>query len=122
MANHNDTGNKGEMLAAQYLISHGFEILSTNWHSQHREVDIIARKNGLIVFVEVKTRSSDQWQRPEESVDARKQKLLIEAAGDYMANYPDDAEARFDVVSVVLNANGDVKITHFPEAFIPELS
>ena len=67
MAKHNKLGKKGELIAFMFLQKEGFCILKTNWRYQKAEVDIIAQKDGFLVFVEVKTRGSKKFGNPEES-------------------------------------------------------
>ena len=80
MAEHNDTGMQGEALARRHLEEQGFAIMETNWRRGKYEVDIIAYKEGLIVFAEVKTRNSTDYGNPEEFVDRKKQKAYIRLA------------------------------------------
>lgn len=120
MARHNEIGEKGEIIARQFLIGKGYKILDTNWRHQHKEIDIIAMKDNLVVMVEVKLRSTDKYGQPEEAVSVRKQKFLIEAADNYMQNFDEEAEVRFDVISIIKNGNKEL-IRHIEEAFIPYL-
>ncbi|HRN47849.1 MAG TPA: YraN family protein, partial [Niabella sp.] len=57
MATHNDLGKTGEELAVQYFITRGYEILNQNWRFSHYEIDLIAKKNNKLHFIEVKTRT-----------------------------------------------------------------
>lgn len=114
MAQHNVTGNAGEDLAADYLTAKGYVILERNWRSGHREIDIVARKNGLVVFVEVKTRMSEFFGRPEDAVTPRKMRLLIDAADAYLREHCLDDDVRFDVVCIV---NGSLR--YYEAAFRP---
>ncbi|HWB62541.1 MAG TPA: YraN family protein, partial [Chitinophagales bacterium] len=84
MASHNDLGKQGERAAADYLLQLGHTILAQNYRFGRAEVDIISNEKGVIVFTEVKTRSSTQFGLPEEFVDKKKRKLLHSAAGEYM--------------------------------------
>jgi putative endonuclease len=120
MAKHIETGKKGEALAVQYLKSKGYEILETNWRSVHKEIDIIAMDNGELVIVEVKTRGTDYFGYPEEAVDAKKQKLLISAAQDYVDKIDSEAGVRYDIVSIVLTRQS-YTINHIIDAFTPGL-
>jgi len=120
MAIHNDTGKWGEQLAAGYFEKSGYSIVERNWRFRRAEIDIIAKHENLLVFVEVKTRSGSQWKSPEESIDVHKRKLLLEAADAYLQNYPESFAARFDVITVVVE-NGEALITHYPDAINPEL-
>jgi putative endonuclease len=114
MAQHNVLGGKGEDLAADYLVAKGYTILERNWRSGHKEIDLIARNQDEVVFVEVKTRHSEFFGRPEESVTPRKMKLLISAADTYLRERCIDDDARFDVICVV---NGSLR--HYEGAFRP---
>lgn len=118
MAEHNETGKKGEDLAADFLQNEGFQILERNWKNRFEEIDIIALENELLVIVEVKTRSSLAFGKPEESVGLRKQRLLVNAAEAYIKKYNSERETRFDIVSVVTNGTG-ANIHHIRHAFSP---
>lgn len=118
MAEHNDYGTQGEDMACQYLQLKGYTILDRNWRSGHREIDIVARKDDVIVFVEVKTRRNDYYGRPEDAVTPRKMNLLILAADAYLRYYRLDNPARFDVISVTGTMEKPY-IKHFEQAFRP---
>ena len=120
MAKHNDLGKEGEILAAEYLQKKDFRILETNWRFEKKEIDIIAQKEDFIIIVEVKSRSTDFFGRPEEFVTEAQQRNLIEAADNYLQNLNYDAEVRFDIISIVMNKNKTI-IKHIEDAFIPEL-
>ena len=72
MASHNELGKEGETAAVTYLMEKGYEIRHRNWHSGHRDLDIVAQKDGELVIVEVKTRSDACFGQPEDAVDRRK--------------------------------------------------
>ena len=116
MAEHNDTGMQGEALACRYLEEQGFAIMKTNWRRGKHEVDIIAYKEGLIVFAEVKTRSHLEHGNPEEFVDRSKQRAYIRLADAYVTRYQRQEEVRFDIISVVKSPEG-YKIEHLEDAF-----
>lgn len=80
MADHNDLGRQGEAIAEKFLKKKGFSILVCNWQLNRHEVDIIALDKEFLVFIEVKTRSSLKYGYPDEAVDFKKEKMLIEAA------------------------------------------
>lgn len=82
------------------------------------EVDLICEKDGNYVFVEVKCRATDYFGAPEESVSKKKQRMLADAADAYMNMKNINAEARFDVVSVILDKKTK-RISHIEEAFYP---
>ncbi len=118
MAQHNETGMKGEVLALQYLESKGYVIKEINWRWSHYEIDIIARMGNTLIVAEVKTRSNAHFGYPEISVDDKKQTHLARAAEEYMEIHNLEMDVRFDIISVLLSENG-VQIEHFEDAFFP---
>jgi putative endonuclease len=113
-------GRKGEDLAHRYLRSRGFEILARRFRlpDGSGEIDIVARDHATLVFVEVKTRRSAEFSRPERAIDAGKQRRLVRAASSYLlksgANW---SHARFDLISIVMAEPPSV--THYKDAFFP---
>jgi putative endonuclease len=118
MIHHQYTGKRGERLAAAFLCNAGYEILQTNWRWKHAEIDIIARHNDVLVFVEVKTRSSTIYGLPEESVSQAKQCKLAEAAEAYLEQTRHKGEIRFDIISILVQKNR-CEILHLKDAFFP---
>ncbi|HEY4797751.1 MAG TPA: YraN family protein [Bacteroidia bacterium] len=118
MAEHNETGTKGEELATCYLEEKGYTILEKNWHFGKEEIDIIARHNNMLVVAEVKTRSGSFFGEPEEFVTMQKQKHLIKAANAYIEKKNMDLEVRFDIIGVML-AEKNHRIHHIQDAFHP---
>ncbi len=102
MAKHNQTGNAGESLAAEYFIKSGYEILHKNWRHKHWEIDIIASRNGMLHFIEVKTRTSLKFGYPEENIDAKKIRFLINASEEYLYQNPQWQRIQFDVLSIYI--------------------
>jgi len=119
MAQHLELGRKGEALAKTYLEQQGFEVLDENWTHGKCEVDLIVYKDRRIVFVEVKTRSSNTFGEPEDFVDARKQKLLVEAADEYIYLMDHQGEVRFDIIAILFDRNAAYKLKHIEDAFWP---
>lgn len=117
MAKHSEIGIKGEQIAADFLQNKGYKILHCNWRSGKKEVDIVAATGNLMVFVEVKTRSSASLLFPEETVNRKKQANLREAAEAFLAQNEDYKNVRFDIVSVLLSGEHIKEIIHFEEAF-----
>lgn len=111
-------GRKGEKLAQNYLLDQGYIIKETNWKFSHAEIDIIAEKDGILVFVEVKTKSYTFYGDPEESVDDKKERLICDAAAGYMVKNNYEWEFRFDIISIVLKKNSHA-LKHFEDAFFP---
>jgi putative endonuclease len=122
MGKHNELGQKGEDLAARYLSEKGFQILERNWRHGRAELDIIACDGETLVFVEVKTRSDDIFERPENAVNTRKRGLMIKAAIGYLHKSGYDKAIRFDVVSIILRGGKEAQIDYFRDAFFPELA
>lgn len=111
------TGKEGEKLAAQYLEEKGYHILEGNYRHKRGEIDLIVRKEKLLVFVEVKTRSTKGFGFPEESVDLKKEEKILETAEQYLYEKNWLGPIRFDVISVLLNKSSKPEIEHFEDAF-----
>jgi putative endonuclease len=98
-------GGRGEKAAAQYLRRHGYKILTRNFRSGKAEVDLVARHHDWLVFVEVKTRETEQFGAPSEAVQMEKQRHLSQAALDYLRLLGNPRiHFRFDIVEVVMPA------------------
>ncbi len=107
-------GQWGENSAVNYLSTCGYTILECNVHTPHGEIDIVARQEELLIFVEVKTRTSSSFAYPEESITLRKQFHMLSAAEHYLREHPDSCDTwQFDVISVEGKPNGNPVITHF---------
>lgn len=98
-------GSWGESLAADFLAERGFDILARNVRTAYGELDLVARRGELLVFVEVKTRSSRAYGFPEEAVTARKQQHLLQSAQAYLETYSAAAvDWRVDVIAISIGA------------------
>ena len=105
-----ETGKLGEILARDYLIKHGYDILSTNFRTARGEIDIIARHKEFLVFVEVRTKTSRNFGTPEESVTPLKKQHLITVAQSYCETHQNLPEAwRIDFVAVEMDRTGRVR-------------
>lgn len=102
MAEHNLTGNTGEALAAVYLSEKGYNIMHQNWRHSHWEVDIIAEKDSILHFIEVKTRRTSKFGHPEENVDKKKIQNLINAAEEYLYQHPQWKRIQFDILAITI--------------------
>ncbi|MBW4888232.1 YraN family protein [Mucilaginibacter sp. HMF5004] len=122
MATHNDLGRHGEQLAKTHLLALGYEILDENWTYGKAEVDLIAYKDKTIIFVEVKTRSGNGFGEPEDFVDNRKQKLLANAADEYIYLVNHQGDARFDIISILFKGQQQHSLKHIEDAFWPSSS
>lgn len=107
----------GEQIAVDFLINKGYNIVFRNWRSGKKEVDVIATHRDVLVFVEVKTRSKNILQYPEEAVTPRKQDLLRAAANAFLDEHPTYGSVRFDIVSVLMEEGHVREVVHFEEAF-----
>lgn len=117
------TGDEGEGLAARFLEGRGYTVLDRNYRFNREEVDLVcfhpypSGEGGELVFVEVKTRRGAGFGRPEEAVDAAKQRACLRVAEAYLHERRlDGAPCRFDVVAVTLGA-GEPHVEHFENAF-----
>lgn len=117
MAAHNKLGKEGEKVAENYLLTKGHRIQERNWHSTHKELDIITLHEGFLVVVEVKTRTGRTWEPPESAVTSDKIRRIAQAAHHYVRLHQIDLPVRFDVVSVVWE-KGNWYIDHFEDAFL----
>jgi putative endonuclease len=115
---HLRRGVVGERAAKQYLQKQGLKYLAANFRSERGEIDLVFRDHDCLVFVEVKSRSSEDWTRPAAAVDARKRRLLSQCGLDYLRLLKNpEVKIRFDIVEVLL-ANGEVReVRHLPNTF-----
>jgi len=116
MSKTRETGDKGEQLAVELLQSKGYQILERNWRFSRAEVDIIAKQKDILVFVEVKTRSTALFGEPEEFLSSKQESLIMDAATVYMEQIGHDWEIRFDIISIILKTPLPL-IRHFEDAF-----
>lgn len=117
MAQHNDLGRWGEATAATFLLQKGYQIIAKNYRSWQAEIDLIAQKNKMLIFVEVKTRSGTGFGMPEEFVNSAKAKLVMRAAENYIFDIDWNFDVRFDIISILTLPNGDTDIRHIEDAF-----
>jgi putative endonuclease len=108
-------GQEGEDRACQYLRQQGYEIIARNWRSRFGEIDIIARDEGSLVFVEVKARSKAGFGGPEAALNVHKRRRVVAAAKAYLSVVESDLPVRFDLVAL----QGE-EITLYKGAFCEE--
>ncbi len=115
-------GAAGEAAAAAWLEEHGYQVLARNPRTRFGEIDLVARSGDMIVFVEVKSRTSARFGHPSEAITAAKQHRLTRLASSYLHGQRlDGCAVRFDAIAVHLDAAGRVAlIEHIPDAFRPE--
>ena len=116
MAQHNELGTKGEELAVDFLIKHGYEILERNYRFDKAEVDIIARLKDILAIIEVKTRSTIDFGNPQDFVKPKQIQRLVKAVDEYVTTNQLDVEVRFDIIAIIREGKG-FKIEHLENAF-----
>lgn len=113
-------GQLGEEAACRWLREQGYRMIRQNWRCRSGEIDIIASREGLIIFVEVRSRSgTGQYGTPQESVDMRKMQQVRSTAAVYLQMTGEtDQQIRFDVIAVMLNKAGEtISVDHIVNAF-----
>lgn len=124
MAEHNDLGRWGEEQASLFLEEQGYHIIARDWKIGKRDLDIVALspEGDQLVIVEVKTRSSTDYQLPEQAVDVRKMRNLAVAANAYVKAHAIARAIRFDIISVIGGCSAKAeRIEHLCDAFNPML-
>jgi putative endonuclease len=112
---HGDVGKRGEDLAHRYLRAHGYIVVARNWRPPQGggEIDLVAREGDALVFVEVKTRLSEEGSAPERDIDHEKMTALRRAARDYVRRAgADPLKTRLDVLAITAE-----RVEHFRDAF-----
>lgn len=114
-------GSLGESAAADFLERAGFTITARNYHSRYGEIDIIAKDDKYIIFVEVKSRGAKPVVGGIDAVNLRKMQKIFKTALMYMAERPCDLQPRFDVISITYSDKKISKLEHIPNAFDSEV-
>jgi putative endonuclease len=114
-------GERGEVAARKLLRRAGLKFLTANFRSDRGEIDLVFRDGDCLVFVEVKTRSSEDWIRPAAAVDAHKRRRLTLTALDYLRLLKNPrVKVRFDIVEVLLTDGTVREVRHLPNTFAME--
>ena len=117
---HLRRGRLGERAAKRYLKKAGLKFLYANFRGEQGEIDLIFREKEILIFVEVKTRSSEAWRRPAAAVNHDKQRKIVATARDYLRLLErSDIPVRYDIVEVLLDEGRVSEIRHQPNAFAP---
>lgn len=112
----------GEQAASEHIVGLGYNILEKNWLRRKSEIDIIAMDHDVMVFLEVKARTSDAYGMPQHTVGMKKEKLMAEGAAAYMSERGHEWTFRFDVIALLLDQAGKViRLEHFTDAFFPDV-
>ena len=110
-------GDLGEACAMLYLKQNKYKLLDCNYQCDYGEIDIVAKKGDVYVFVEVKTRSGD-FMRPSEAVDREKQRKIYYSAKEFLKEHRiKDVNFRFDIIEVMGTSPKDFKVNHLENAF-----
>ena len=118
MPSQSEIGAIGEAYAKSYLEKKGYEILECNWRFKKAELDLIAKIDEILVFIEVKTRSYQYFGAPEEAITEKKEAMMIDAAQRYMESIDYTWEIRFDIISILLDKVYKIRdVKHFKDAF-----
>lgn len=112
MALHNDTGKIGEDLAFKWFMNNNYTILHRNWRHKHWEVDLIASRDQILHFIEVKTRTSLAYGYPDDNVSVRKINYLIGASEEYLYLNPQWNRIQFDILSIFIKKYPE-KVAYF---------
>ena len=115
--NTREIGAWGEQTARSYLEKHGFEVLFQNVYTEYGEIDLVARKDGRLHMVEVKTRRTKAFGHPEEAVTERKRRHMLESAQAFLQANPElGADFQIDVIAVQVVSKKSYEITYFENA------
>lgn len=115
---HLRRGELGERAAKKYLQKQGLKFLAANFRSGRGEIDLIFRDDDCLAFVEVKTRSSENWARPSAAVNSERRRRLSQCALDYLRRLKNPpVKIRFDIVEVLLVEGKVSEIRHLPNTF-----
>lgn len=115
MGKNKELGQEGEQVAAEYLKKNGWHILESNYRYSRSEIDLIASKNDLLVFVEVKARTNVKYGMPEDFVDEKKAENIIKGAEHYIREINWQGNIRFDIISIIKKETMDLR--HIEDAF-----
>lgn len=112
-----ELGEEGERIAEAWLVQRGWRILDRRFRSGHRDLDLVAEREGVVAFVEVKARRGKSFGHPVEAVNWRKQRELARSAAVWVARFGSDKQLfRFDVVGVLMDGSG-ARVRHVENAF-----
>ena len=117
MQTNREKGINGEALAIKFLQQNEFIIEERNWRYHHLEVDIIASKDQLLHIVEVKTRHSLKYGKPEESIKKNKMTFLKNAAEAYQFQHPHWKQLQFDVIAITIENNNPIEILMIEDVY-----
>lgn len=118
---HLQAGQLGEKAAKKHLKKQGLKFLTANFRTDRGEIDLVFKDSDCLVFVEVKTRSSEEWTRPAAAVDRERRQRLTRAGLDYLRKLKNPkVKVRFDIVEVLLREGAVREMRHLPNSFAME--
>ncbi|MFL5774126.1 MAG: YraN family protein [Flavisolibacter sp.] len=118
MACNTELGRGGEQLAVDWLTGKGYTILHRNWRYRQFEIDIVALKNEMPHFVEVKYRSSQQYGYPEAGVQGKKKSAIFRAVNEFMFRHPAYRDFRVDILSIYEKKKGDAEYFFIEDVYL----
>jgi putative endonuclease len=118
MIPHIEKGKSGEQLAIEYLTDKKFRIICSNWRFSRYEIDIIAEKDNVIHFIEVKTRHGNSFGFPEESVGRKKFKNMQKAAAAFLSRFSKEVRIQFDIVAITRIAGKKIEYFFMEDVYI----
>ncbi|HET6255042.1 MAG TPA: YraN family protein [Puia sp.] len=118
MMPHIRTGAKGEELAAEWLTAEGFHILHRNWRHGRYEVDVIASKDDIIHFIEIKSRHPNAYGPPELSVTRKKIEHILQGAQGWLINHPGLLRIQYDVLAITLRPDAGPEYVLFKDVYL----
>lgn len=116
--NHRQIGRWGEALAAEYLLGRGYEVLHRNVQTPYGEIDLVAQREGTIIFIEVKARTGSGYGLPEDAITQKKRGHLLAAIQFYWQSCGTESPWQVDVIAILGQPDrpGEVQIEHFENA------
>jgi putative endonuclease len=118
MPSNTDIGSSGERLAAQWLTKQGFSILKRNFRHGRHEVDLIAGRNAVLHFIEVKCRRSTHYGHPEESVSRKKLEHMLRAGAGWLQKWPGSRRVQYDVLAITLQPPNPPEYILFEDVYL----
>lgn len=118
MAQHIEFGARGEDLAAGWFTGQGYNILQRNWRHGRYEVDIIAGRNNILHFIEVKCRRSTAYGHPEESVSPKKLEHILQGAAGWLSKWPGYRRVQYDVLAITLRKETPPEYVLFEDVYL----
>jgi|WetSurMetagenome_2_1015567.scaffolds.fasta_scaffold149748_2 putative endonuclease len=111
------TGSMGEKLALRYLEGKGYDLIVQNYFIRGGEIDLIMQKNGILIFVEVKTRRNQNFGRAAEALTSAKKRKMLRAINNYLSRLGGFTHWRADLIAIDFTSRNEANITHYQDIF-----